>query len=112
MASPPTTLKQRRDFLAMNKAQKWVTPGFILQYQPHMETPPQLGYTVSKKVGNAVARNTLKRRFRALAADMLTSESARMVMIGRPGALALPYAQLAKDLRWALKRVKAKAGTA
>lgn len=109
MASPPTTLKKRRDFLAMNRAVKWVTPGFILQYAPHDAATPQLGYTVSKKVGNAVIRNRMKRRFRALAADRLASESATMVLIGRPGAETIAYQQLAKDLNWALKRVKAKA---
>lgn len=110
MASPPTTLKKRRDFLAMNRAAKWVTPGFILQYAPHEASTAQLGYTVSKKVGNAVVRNRMKRRFRSLAADRLASESATMVLIGRPGAQDVPYQQLAKDLSWALKRVKAKAG--
>ena len=109
MAAPPTTLKHRRDFLAMNRARKWVTPGFILQYQPH-DAPVEMGYTVSKKVGNAVIRNRVKRRFRALAASALTDERARMVLIGRPGAQDVAFKQLTKDLRWALKRVKAKAG--
>lgn len=111
MASPPNTLKKRRDFLAMNRAAKWVTPGFILQYAPSEASTTQLGYTVSKKVGNAVVRNRMKRRFRALAADNLGSEPATMVLIGRPGAEKVPYQQLVKDLGWALRRVKAKAGT-
>lgn len=112
MPSPPETLKQRKEFIAMNRAQKWVTPGFILQYEPHAAAQPRLGYTVSKKVGNAVVRNTVKRRFRALAAAHFVEEPARIVMIGRPGAQNVPFAQLTKDLRWALKRVKAKCGAA
>lgn len=106
------TLKQRKDFLAMNRAPKWVTPGFILQYAANGSDKPVVGYTVSKKVGNAVVRNTMKRRFRALAAEGLNGEDARFVLIGRPGAMAVPFAQLKRDLAWALRRVKAKAGKA
>lgn len=104
------TMKQRKEFLAMNRAAKWVTPGFIVQYDSNLEqpTPPTVGYTVSKKVGNAVVRNTVKRRFRAIAAQGLGRHRGRFVLIGRPGALGIPFAQLEKDLAWALRRLNAK----
>lgn len=106
MARPLPTLKQRRDFVAMNTAARWVTDGFILQYRPVDGQNAQMGYTVSKKVGNAVVRNRVKRRLRALAAEVLNGEAATMVLIGRPGANTLSFQQLAKDLRWALRRTK------
>jgi len=110
MPRPPETLKKRAEFLVMNQAAKWVTPGFILQYQPKPDASRRVGYTVSKKVGNAVTRNRVKRRLRAIAAEALANEHADMVLIGRPGADALAYRSLIKDLRWALKRVKGKLG--
>ncbi|MEM9287808.1 MAG: ribonuclease P protein component [Sphingomonadales bacterium] len=109
MPTPPQTLKKRRDYLAMNTAPKWVTPGFILQYRSAPGGEAHLGYTVSRKVGNAVCRNTVKRRLRALAALHLSSEHADMVLIGRPGIDKLPFQQLEKDVLWALRRVKQKA---
>ncbi|MEO0411694.1 MAG: ribonuclease P protein component [Pseudomonadota bacterium] len=108
MIRPLPTLKERRDFLAMNKAARWVTDGFILQYKPNQGTNVQVGYTVSKKVGNAVVRNRVKRRLRALASRLLSSEEATMVLIGRAGAEKLDFPRLEKDLRWALRRLKQK----
>lgn len=92
----------------MNRAFKWVTPGFILQFEPREEAGLRIGYTVSKKVGNAVTRNAVKRRFRALTYAHLAQENANIVLIGRQGVATLPFKQLQNDLRWALKRVKQK----
>lgn len=106
MAQPIQTLKKRRDFLLMNSAKRWVTDGFILQYAPVEAGSARIGYTVSKKVGNAVIRNRVKRRLRSAAGAILTHEAATMVLIGRPGAQNIPFKILLKDLRWALKRLK------
>ena len=66
----------------------------------------RVGYTVTKKIGNAVRRNRIKRRFRA-AARMVVPEHAApgrdYVLIARPGAEARPWPALVDDLTRALK---------
>ena len=68
----------------------------------------RIGFTCSKKVGNAVARNRAKRRLKA-AVDEVFPGSARpgldYVVIGRQETVARPYSLLLQDLRTALKRV-------
>jgi ribonuclease P protein component len=111
-------LKRRAEFLRVAAARrKWVTPGVILQAaearpeptgQPVL--PIRIGFTCSKKVGNAVARNRAKRRLRAAAASIMANEAAVFqdyVLIGRQETLRRPYALLLQDLRTALKRVGA-----
>jgi ribonuclease P protein component len=72
-----------------------------------------VGFTCSKKVGNAVARNRAKRRLREVARAILTHEGREgwdYVLIGRPQVTAtLPFPQLLADLSQALARVHAKA---
>lgn len=68
----------------------------------------RVGFTVSKKVGNAVVRNRMKRRFRALARDVLPDHGragADHVMIGRSGGIERDFALLRDDLLNALRRV-------
>ena len=105
------TLKQRRDFLAAARARKAVTDGLILQARPrHDETDAiRVGFTASKKVGNAVFRNRAKRRMRALAREIV-GEMGRpghdYVLIARHGAtVSLPFAALQTGLRSALRKV-------
>jgi ribonuclease P protein component len=68
----------------------------------------RVGFTTSKKVGNAVARNRARRRLRA-AVDEVFPALARpgldYVVIGRQETVARPYSLLLQDLRTALKRV-------
>ena len=68
----------------------------------------RLGLTVSKKVGNAVVRNRMKRRFRELARSILPEAGiagADHVLIGRAGGIERPYAELVADLKRALVKV-------
>jgi ribonuclease P protein component len=70
------TLTKRADFLACARARKAVTPGFVLQARRRDADGAdpgciRIGFTASKKVGNAVARNRAKRRLRALARSVL-----------------------------------------
>lgn len=69
----------------------------------------RLGLTVSKKVGNAVTRNRMRRRFRELARAILPEagqEGADHVLIGRQGGIERPFAELEADLRRALARLR------
>lgn len=115
MPKPPETLLKRRDFLACAKARRWAAPGLVLQARARGgdggETPLRVGYTCSKKVGNAVARNRAKRRLRAAAADVFSTGGKQgwdYVLIGRADATATrPYPALITDLQTALAKVHA-----
>jgi ribonuclease P protein component len=89
-------------------------PGFVLQAAPVPSdyTPPpiRVGFTVSRKVGNAVVRNRVRRRLRELA-RMIIPDRARgdldYVLVGRQAALGRDFARMHEDLVEALKRLKA-----
>ncbi len=109
------TLRRRADFLAAARARRWSAPSFTLQGRERRadEAPGALrvGYTCSKKVGNAVARNRAKRRLRAAVATLapaLGRPGWDYVLIGRPDATAArPFALLLDDLAAAFSRVHA-----
>ena len=106
----PETLTRRADFVAASRAGRAGRPGFSLQGRDRGDASPlRVGYTASKKVGNAVARNRAKRRLRAAAREVLAAEGRPgwdYVLVGRPDATAaLPWCDLLADLRRALVRV-------
>ena len=87
-------------------------PGFVLLVRPREDGNPamRVGFTVTKKIGNAVVRNRMKRRFRALAQEMLPEHGipgADHVLIGRAGGIERDYSSLAAELKRALKKVAA-----
>jgi len=85
-------------------------PGFILLLRDRADGDPalRLGLTVSGKVGGAVVRNRMKRRFRALARELLPESGiggADVVLIGRPSGIERDYSLLRDELRKALRKV-------
>ncbi|MGQ3072797.1 MAG: ribonuclease P protein component [Ferrovibrionaceae bacterium] len=112
-------LKRRAEYLRVAGTKvKAVMPGVILQAAPAQdadaamaESPRsslRLGFTCSRKVGNAVARNRARRRLKALAAEIFPAHAARgrdYVLIGREATVARDFASLRRDVEGGLKRL-------
>lgn len=117
-------LKTRPQFLKVAAAkQKWATPGLVLQAArrqrgegraaPNLLEDPgeadiRVGFTVTRRVGNAVVRNRAKRRLRAAAALVFPQvglEGMDYVVIGRLGTLKRPYEALLQDLEQAVVKL-------
>lgn len=107
------TLAKRSEFLAANRGLRFPVPGFVLLVRKRDDGNDQLGigYTVSKKVGNSVTRNRMKRRMRALVHDILPENGLAgcdHVLIGRPGGNDLAFTDLGEHLSSALRRAAKK----
>jgi ribonuclease P protein component len=108
-----STLKKRADFLRAAKARRVGTPAFLLQARKRREDEEadgiRVGFTCSKKVGNAVARNRAKRRLREIARAVLPLEGRPgwdYVLIGRKDETAnRDFAAMKADLVRALRSV-------
>lgn len=112
-------LKRRAEFLAAAAAnRKWVAPGLVLQARAcgaaagAFPARPLicLGFTASRKVGNAVARNRARRRLKAAAAEVLRETAVAdavtdLVLIARPATVQRDYAALKEDFRRGLKKL-------
>jgi len=105
-------LKRRPDFLRVAGARrKSVTPGLILQARPRAATEAEVfrvGFTVSRKVGGAVARNRARRRLRAAAEAVMPAHAVPAhdyVVIGRAATLTRPFSALIGDLCAGLRQL-------
>lgn len=104
-----TRLSKRSEFVRLNQqAKRWVTPSFILQAAPNGLESMRVGFTVTKKQGNAVVRNRIKRRLKEAAEQVMpccAQASTDYVLIGREAAKEVAFDQLTNQLRWALRRI-------
>lgn len=107
-------IKKRPDFLHVTRnGFKAVRSGFVLQAAKtrRVFNPPvfRIGYTATKKIGNAVCRNRAKRRLRAVCAALLPVEAVAgydYVVVARFATIDIPYKKLYRDFNFALKEIK------
>jgi ribonuclease P protein component len=114
MTAGLATLKTRADFLRVAaRRRRAVRTGFILQAAPQpIEAgggeAVRVGFTASRKVGNAVIRNRAKRRLRAAAAEVLPRQGrpgTDYVIVARAATGERAYVELVTDLESALRQL-------
>jgi ribonuclease P protein component len=106
-------MTRRADYLAANKGQRVPMPGFVLLVRDRKDgdPTPRLGITITKKVGGAVIRNRMKRRFREIARALLPElgiAGADHVLIGRGGGIERDFDALKAELQKALGKAVAR----
>ena len=106
------TIKKRSHFLRVTETRKkWISPAVIVQVAKNKDIVAdkiRVGYTASKKVGNAVLRNRAKRRMREAARLVMSENGVKShdyVLIARKEITERPYSELIRDLKWSLKRL-------
>jgi ribonuclease P protein component len=102
-------LTRRAEFLrAAAKGRKAPMPGLVLQALPRNDdAPARLGFTVTKKIGNAVIRNRTRRRLKEAARLVLAAQpvcGVDLVLIGRAGTAKRDFAVLQDDFRRAMSK--------
>lgn len=115
MTVPYATMTRRADFLAANRGLRVARPGFVLLAHPNSGKGLRAGITITKKIGNAVVRNRMKRRFRALLREVLPMHGLAdtdHVLIGRDSGIERDYALLRQELLVALDRAREGKGDA
>ncbi|MGB3808699.1 MAG: ribonuclease P protein component [Parvibaculum sp.] len=106
-------LRKRREFLAAARAAKWAANGLVLQaLERGDEDAPRAGFTVTRKVGNAVIRNRARRRLKEAAREILPLHGKAgydYVLVGRLSTLTRAWPDLLDDLRSALAKIHGRA---
>ncbi len=102
--------KKRKDFLRVAQAFYVATHNMVLQAALSLSETDNLfvGYTATKKIGNAVCRNRSKRRLRVVAHEVLpvyALPNVDYIFIARNSTASCPYSELKKDTIYAIKRI-------
>ncbi len=106
-------LKKRRDFLAISATkQRFIVKSCVIQYKKSDSDTPQdeviIGFTVTKKQGNAVCRNKIKRKLKE-AANVVFRQLAKTgyeyVIIGRKEAIDRDFQLIINDMKFALEKI-------
>ncbi|MCB2060346.1 MAG: ribonuclease P protein component [Novosphingobium sp.] len=113
MSPEPKVLTRRSDFLAANRGLRVARPGFVLLARSNEGEGKRYGITVTKRIGNAVVRNRMKRRFRELLRELLPEHGLAdtdHVLIGREGGIERNFGRMREELLAALGRAQAGKG--
>ncbi len=106
--SPPETMKRRREFLAARKGVKGRGPYFLLEMINRGDgSPPRAGFTVTRRSGNAVTRNRIRRRLKEALRIHAAGEMAAghdYVFVGRPDSLTVDFETLAREMKRRISR--------
>lgn len=109
MSADLHVMRKRAEFVAANKGLRNARVGFVLLTLPNSGLGKRFGVTVTKKIGNAVVRNRMKRRFRELLRAALPEEGmgdTDHVLIGREGGVERDFAAMRVELSAALTRAR------
>lgn len=113
--TPVEIMKKRSEFVALNKRDNAIfRRGFVFQYEKNDSGKVKVGFTASKKVGNAIARVRAKRRMRALVDACMRlnpdfeCSGASFVLIARKSILDCDFTKMEKDLKTALEEFSGK----
>lgn len=103
-------LKRRQDFVAASKAMSLAMPTVVVQKRARADgKPARIGFTCTKKLGNAVARNYIKRRLREaarLSLPEIIQQECDYVLIGRVKTALKPFSALQSDLIAAVHKLQ------
>lgn len=116
VADQSTRLKKRAEFLRVAaKGRKAPMPGLVLQALERGDADvARFGFTVTKKVGNSVVRNRVRRRLREVVRIVgreQALEGTDIVVIGRSGTRGRRFESLLADYRKALSKAGVKEGS-
>lgn len=106
----PARLRKRAEFLAVRRGEKRRGRLFLLEVLDRGdEGAPRVGFTVTKKVGNAVVRNRVRRRLKEavrthVAGDMAPGSD--YVIVGREDVLTAPFAEIRTELSRRLRKAR------
>jgi len=106
-------MRKRADFVAANNGLRVARGGVVLLVKPNAAADLRFGVTVTKRIGNAVVRNRMKRRLRALVRDVLPRHGLAghdHVLIGRESGVERDFATMRAELLVALERARAGKG--
>lgn len=102
------TLSTKKDFNSVYKSQKrWHSSHFILFFKENSnKAVKRVGFSVSKKIGNAVCRNFIKRRLKSLYRESMSSlKNGDMVLLAKVGLEEIKYKNLQENYKYALMRL-------